>query len=448
MAPRPRGYDAGMSDLRPEHIAASTTERERDELTREVNRILEHRGVRFGGADGHPFRVDPVPRVLDADEWRVLADGVRQRVRALDAFVADVYGERACVADGVVPERVLAGTPYLEPDLQGCAPPGRAWISVAGLDIVRHDDGRLLVLEDNVRTPSGTAYAMAVSEAVAEALGVEPETTIEEDAPAALRRCLEAANPDGDGALVLLTDGPDNSAYYEHERLADEAGLVLVTPGELRRSGDRLELAGGRPVRAVYRRTEQDRVRSDGRLTEVAELLLEPWRSGRLGLVNCFGTGVADDKSVYGYVEDMVRYYLEEQPHVDSVRTYDLLDDRRREEALDRLDELVAKPRDGAGGRGVVVGPTASDDDLSETRSAIRDDPARWIVQDVVSLSTHPTIVDGRLSPRHVDLRPFAFHDGERVVVPAGGLTRVALQAGEMVVNSSRDGGAKATWVV
>lgn len=423
---------------------------ERDELSRRVNAVLEDRGVRFGGAGGHAFRADPVPRLLDPGEWELLAGGLAQRIRALDAFVADVYAERRCVADGVLPAHVLDATPHLEQDLTGSAPVAGAWISVAGFDVVRDEDGTLLVLEDNVRTPSGMAYAMAVSEAVSEVLGVEASSGLGECA-AALRGCLEATNPDADGALVLLTDGPDNSAYYEHRRLADEAGLELVELDGLRRDGDGLRLADGSPVRAVYRRTEQDGLTpvdpSVDPSADVAGLLLEPWRAGRVGMVNCYGTGVADDKSVYAHVDDMVRYYLHEEPRIRSVPTYDLTDADRLQEALDRLPELVAKPRDGAGGEGVVIGPTASADQLTATRQAMRDEPTRWIVQDVVSLSTQPTIVDGVPQPRHVDLRPFVFFDGREVVVPRGGLTRVALEEGQMVVNSSQDGGAKATWV-
>jgi carboxylate-amine ligase len=430
-------------------IERSTTPEERDELSRRVNAVLEERGVEFGGAAGsHAFRADPVPRTFDKAEWDELSAGLAQRIRALDAFVADVYGERACVADGVVPERVIEATPYLEHDLRGHAPVAGAWISVAGFDLVRDDDGALLVLEDNVRTPSGVAYAMAVSEAVAEVLGVDPPSGLGEST-SALRRCLEATNPEGDGVLALLTDGPSNSAYYEHRRLAEEAGLVLTELAGLQPDGDGLRLADGRSVKAVYRRTGQDQLDPGGRPSEedVAGRLVGPWRAGRVGMVNCFGTGVADDKSVYAYVEDMVRYYLREEPRIRSVATYDLCESARLEEALDRLAELVAKPRDGAGGEGVVIGPTATPEQLEATREAMRAEPDRWIVQDVVSLSTQPTVVDGELQPRHVDLRPFVFFDGEETTVPTGGLTRVAMEEGQMVVNSSQDGGAKATWV-
>lgn len=435
-----------MTGTDADHLEQTTSPQERDDLTRRVNALLEDRGVRFGGVEGHSFRADPVPRTLAEAEWDGLTTGLAQRIRALDAFVADVYGDRACVAEGVVPERVLDATPYLESDLRGSAPAAGAWISVAGFDLVRDDDGSLLVLEDNVRTPSGVAYAMAVSEAVSEVLGVDPPSGLEESA-SALRRCLEATNPGTEGALALLTDGPTNSAYYEHQRLAREAGLELVELDGLVPDGGGLRLTDGTPVRAVYRRTGQDQLEASDPEHDVAARLVGPWRAGRLGMVNCFGTGVADDKSVYAYVEDMVRFYLREEPRVRSVSTYDLLDAARLEEALDRLPELVAKPRDGAGGEGVVIGPAATADELAATREALRAEPHLWIVQDVVSLSTQPTVVGGELQPRHVDLRPFVYFDGEEVTVPTGGLTRVAMEEGQMVVNSSQDGGAKATWV-
>lgn len=421
----------------------------RDGLTREVNRLLEQRGVRFGGEESHPFRVDPVPRVLPAEEWQLIAAGVGQRVRALDLLLDDVYGEQSVVEAGVVPARVLAGSPYFERDLVGLAPAAGARISIAGLDLVRGDDGAFRVLEDNVRTPSGMAYAIAVSEAVASVLGVDrPGSDLAVGIPAALRGCLEATAPDVEGALVLLSDGPGNSAYYEHQRLAELADLSLASPADLRADGDVLRLTDGRRVRALYRRTDDDGVRDEtGELTELAGLLLSPLRAGTVGLVNWFGTGVADDKSVYAYVDDLIRHFLDEEPLIASVPTYDLADPDQLRDVLDRLPELVVKPRDGYGGLGVVVGPAATADELDRARSALQSEPESWVAQDAVTLSTHATVVDGALHPRHVDLRPFAFYDGADVTVPTGGLTRVALQSGEMVVNSSRDGGGKATWV-
>lgn len=415
-----------------------------------VGTLLAERGVRFGGEDGHDFHVDPVPRILTPDEWETLAAGVRQRVRALEAFLADTYGEQRLVADGVVPASVVTGSSYFERDMVGLAPRGGARIGVAGLDVVRDSDGEFRVLEDNVRTPSGLAYAMAASDAVTEVLGMfAPDESERRAVGEALRRSMEAAAPGVEGELVLLTEGEANSAWYEQRRLAELADLVLATPGDLRRQGGRLELKDGRRVRSVYRRTDDDQVRgADGELTPLADLLLEPMREGNLGLLNWYGTGVADDKFVYAYVDDLVRHLLHEEPLLRSVTTYDLRDADQLEKVLDRLPELVVKPRDGLGGEGVVVGPAASREEIDRAREQVRQDPEGWIAQDTVSLSTVPTVVDGQLAPRHCDLRPFAISDGTEVFVPRGGLTRVALEQGSMVVNSSRDGGAKATWVV
>lgn len=424
-----------------------------DALTRRVNDRLERDGVVFGGAEGHPFRVDPVPRLITATEWAEVERGLAQRAEALNAFVGDAYGERRAVAAGVVPERVLTDTPYFEEDLVGVPAPADGWLTVAGFDLVRGSDGRFRVLEDNLRTPSGIAYAQAARDVVAAeadlaGLGLVGGDYLRGGADA-LRRALEVTAPDVDGELVLLTEGEQNSAWFEHQRLAEAAGLRLVAPEELRKRTDGLGLADGTPVRAFYRRTDSDAVRDDdGALTPLAQVVLEAVATGRVGMVNRFGTGVGDDKLLYSYVDDLVRFYLAEEPVLPAVRTYDVLDAERRAEALERLRELVAKPRDGQGGEGVVVGPSASDAEVDAARAAIARDPGTWIVQDVVDLSTCPVVVDGRLQPRHVDLRVFAVRDVAGVTVLPGGLTRVALESGEMVVNSSRDGGAKPTWIV
>lgn len=344
---------------------------------------LAARGVAFGdGEDVAPFVVDPVPRLLTADEWRELETGLAQRLRALDAFVADVYGERRVLAAGVLPERVLAGVPFLEADLRDVvqAPADGAWISIAGHDVVRDGDGRFRVLEDNVRTPSGLAYALAARRAVGAHVEADvPRRNLEPELIARISRVLEAARaaPDGDGAVVVLSDGPSNSAWFEHLQLASLAGVPLVTPADLRREGDRLRMRdGGRPVQAVYRRTDSDRLRhDDGSPTDLGELLLAPLRAGMLGMVNRFGTGVADDKLVYPYVDAFVRFYLGEEPLVESVPTFDLAEQGPRDEALDRIGELVVKPRDGHGGAGVLIGPHASADELRDAAAAIRADP-------------------------------------------------------------------------
>jgi carboxylate-amine ligase len=380
------------------------------------------RDVTFDG----PWHLDPVPRVIAAADWKPLEAGLIQRVRALDAWCADVYGDRRIVRDGVVPERVIESIDTLEPSLRGLTLP--RWVGIAGLDVVRAPDGRFLVLEDNVRMPSGMAYTLAARAAV--------EPLLQPAAPPlpldGLRAMLESVL--GPGRAVVLTDGEANTAHWEHRRLAELLEIPLLEP-------DGLDVEA---VDVVYRRTDAWQLDSD-----VGRLLAAPWRAGRLRLVNAFGTGVGDDKLAHAYVEDMVRYYLGEEPLIASVRTYDLGREDVLAEALDRIEELVVKPRSGYGGDGVVICPHAEPADVERIRAAVRESPADYVAQELVALSEHATVIDGELVPRHVDLRPFVFLglEGEGSVLP-GGLTRVALDEGTLVVNSSQNGGAKDTWVV
>ncbi|HEX5618096.1 MAG TPA: circularly permuted type 2 ATP-grasp protein [Solirubrobacteraceae bacterium] len=374
--------------------------------------------VTFG--DG-PFLLDPVPRVIPAEDWADLEAGLLQRVRALDAFCADVYGERRIVRDGVMPARVVETTDTLEPAL--CGTSLDRWVGIAGLDVVRAPDGRFLVLEDNLRTPSGMAYAVAAR--VMTLMLWQPEV---EPAPVdGLREMLRLAL--GEGRAVVLTDGPSNTAYWEHEWLAELLEIPLVEP------------SGLDPARidVVYRRTNAWQFDSDvGRLLH-----------GRVRVVNAYGIGVGDDKLAHAYVEDMVRYYLGEEPLVGSVRTYDLGRPEVVAEALDRIEELVIKPRAGYGGKGVVICPHASREDVERVREDVRAAPEDFIAQELVPLSEHATVIDGSVVMRHVDLRPFVFLGaGDEGRVYPGGLTRVALDEGALVVNSSQNGGAKDTWVV
>jgi uncharacterized circularly permuted ATP-grasp superfamily protein len=428
-----------------------------DALARGVADELERAGVVFNAGAGQlPFHVDPVPRVITAADWDHVKHGLAQRVRALNAFVADVYGERRIVSAGVVPERVITTAEYYEPRMRGVEPPSGVWIGIAGLDVVRDHDGRWLVLEDNLRTPSGFAYLHGARRALGRHLNVPPwaaprplhgEVDLLADA-------LHAAAPEavrGRRApeAVVLTDGPGNSAYWEHGWLARELGLPLLEPSELevrearlwrRPRGERRAL----PVDVVYRRTDADRLD-----TPIGNLLAAPLRRGTLGVINQFGTGVADDKLAHAYVEDMIRFYLDEQPVIDSVPTYDLAEPDQLARALEIFGELVFKPRGGYGGRGVFIAPHARADDVASMRATVEAEPEQWIAQRLVLLSTHPTVVDGGLEPRHVDLRPFVFmgEGGEPRVLP-GGLTRVARDAGALVVNSSQNGGAKDTWIL
>jgi len=417
------------------------------ELADSVRESVAREGIVFHSVSGdQAFVVDPVPRVFGAGEWAALEAGMIQRVRALNAFAADVYGPRRAVAEGVVPERVVSSAEHLEPAMMGVRPPGDLWVGVAGLDVVRDDAGELRVLEDNLMTPSGFGYAVAARRAIMEQLepldGRRPR-------PVAgvidlLAATLRSASPrEGEPHVVVLTDGETNSAAWEHAWAAATMGVALVEPRDLAVRGDEL-WHGEHRVDVVYRRTDADRIE-----TPAGRLLAGPLRAGGLAVVNAFGTGVADDKSAHAYVEAMVEFFLGEPPLLRSVETLDLGRPEVLEEALDRFAELVIKPRAGHGGIGVVVCPHADPEDVEAARERVLADPGAYIAQALVCLSEHPTVVDGELRPRHVDLRPFVFlrADGGAGVMP-GGLTRVALGEGDLVVNSTQNGGAKDTWVL
>jgi uncharacterized circularly permuted ATP-grasp superfamily protein len=450
--------DGGPAAAHDRVLRESLSALDLGELSAAVAGEAARRGVCFSGADGElEFRIDPIPRLFDAELWHALSSGIAQRARALELFVRDVYGAQVIVREGIVPERALDGAEHYEPQLNGLGDRIDSWITVAGLDIVRDCDGSFKVLEDNVRTPSGIAYAVATRESL------EPHMT----APSGLRvRSLDAAfatlgnalrstAPAGAGdepTIVLLSDGERNSAFYEHATIARRLDIPLVLCDQLSVDGGRLFAhVDGRQlvVDVVYRRTDEDRLTDErGALTEVAQLLLEPMLAGTLSCVNAFGTGVADDKLLHAYVEAMIGFYLGEQPLLASVPTYDPGQPGVLEMVLDRIDELVVKPRAGHGGYGVVIGPHAQAGDLRKMAERLRRAPDRFVAQETVSLSRHPTVIDGRLQQRHVDLRPFAISiDGDVHVLP-GGLTRVAFDAGALVVNSSQNGGSKDTWVL
>ncbi len=345
-----------------------------------------------------------------------------------------------------------------EPDLRGRLPATGAPIAVAGLDVIRDEDGSLRVLEDNCRTPSGYCYAGATRRAVRETLGLDAPVPRDIGDPLRdlLGRALRDAAPPGveDPFAVVLSEGPATSTAWEHEHIAELTGARLTTLDELRvRDGYVvvLEPGGGEHrVDVVHRRCDEDSLRDEsGELTPIARVVLEPWLAGRVGLVNAFGTGVADDKLAHAYVPDMVRFYLGEEPLLASVPSLDLGRPETAEEVLGDLRAYVIKPRGGSGGRGVVVCAHADEQTLAAVAEDLRAAPGRYVAQHTVSLSQHPTITeDGVLEPRHIDLRPFIFSgDGWSEALP-GGLTRVALKRGTLVVNSSQHGGGKDTWVM
>jgi uncharacterized circularly permuted ATP-grasp superfamily protein len=407
-----------------------------------------------------PLPMDLVPRIVDAAEWQVIEAGVAQRIRALELFLDDVYGAGEILRDRVIPRRLVTSSAHFHREAHGVRPVNGVRIHVAGVDLVRDDEGTFRVLEDNLRNPSGVSYVLenrrTLSHVVPEIFTGYRLRSIEEY-PARLLSALLAAAPVGvaEPTVVVLTPGVHNSAHFEHAFLARRMGVELVEGRDLfcRDGVVRMRtIRGSEPVHVIYRRIDDDfldpvHFRPDSVLGVPG--ILNAARAGAVTIANGVGNGVADDKAIYPYVPTIIRYYLGEEPVLPNVHTYDLRDPDQREHVLPRLDQMVVKPVDGSGGYGIVVGSKSSDAELAKAAEAIRSDPRGWIAQPIVALSTCPTVVEGgRLAARHLDLRPFAVNDGEQVWVLPGGLTRVALNEGSLVVNSSQGGGSKDTWVL
>jgi uncharacterized circularly permuted ATP-grasp superfamily protein len=408
-------------------------------LAAELKAELRARGVSFGSASDGLFALDPVPRLLTGDEWSELQAGVVQRLRTLDAFVADVYGEGRALDAGVVPRAAVERSPHYEPAMRGA--PVRRWVSFAGVDVIRCPDGRFRAIEDQVRMPSGMAYAVAAREALRAVLGVEAPDDDLTLAYGELARALRDAAPPGvdEPRVVLLCEGPSAAAWWEHELLSRELSAPAVTFRDLElRDGGVVAWIDGqaRGVDVIYQRTDEDRFSGTP-----LELLLEPCRNGRLSVVNAPGAGVADDKLVHAHFDDLVRFFLDEEPLLPSVPS-------RPAAELDELSGWVVKPRGEMGGVDVVLWDHADEETRRRSLDAIAEDPDAFIAQEQVTLSVAPTVCDGRLVPRHVDFRPYGVLNDDGVRLLPGGVSRVALIEGSMVVNSSQGGGAKDTWVV
>jgi uncharacterized circularly permuted ATP-grasp superfamily protein len=424
------------------------------------DRSFRDQGITFSlSGEERPFPLDLIPRVIAAQEWVKIERGVAQRVQALEAFLADVYGRGRILADRVVPRRLVLSSTHFHRAATGVDPANGVRIHVAGVDLVRGDGGKLFVLEDNVRVPSGISYVIENRRAMTQVL---PELFTSQgvrsvaEYPAKLFEALRAAAPLGvsDPTVVVLTPGRFNSAYFEHSFLARQMGVELVEGRDLVCRDRRVYMRttdGQQPVDVIYRRVDDDYLDPlHFRPNSVVGCpgLLNAARAGQVAIANAVGNGVADDKAIYPYVPAMIEYYLGTRPILDNVPTLTLDKPDDLAHALDRLAELVFKPVDGSGGHGLVIGPQATARQLATLREEIVANPRRWIAQEVVQLSTAPTWVDDALRPRHLDLRPFAVNDGQQVWVVPGGLTRVALPEGSLVVNSSQGGGSKDTWVI
>ncbi len=449
--PESAALHAALREMSAEDLASRGTA---------LTRAFRDQGITFSlSGEERTFPLDLVPRVVTASEWVDVERGVQQRVRALEAFLADVYGEQAALKDGIVPRHVLVTSTAHCRAAHGVTPPNGVRVHVSGVDLIRDEAGQFRVLEDNLRTPSGISYVVENRRAMAR---VFPELFASHrvrpvaEYPARLLHALRAAAPHGvtDPTVVVLTPGVYNSAYFEHSLLARMMGVELVEGRDLScRDGTvwMRTTAGEQRVDVVYRRIDDDfldplHFRPDSMVG--CPGILNAARLGTVTIANAVGNGVADDKLLYTYVPELIEYYLGERPVLENVDTHRLDDLDERAWVLEHLSELVLKPVDGSGGKGLVIGPQATDEELHTLSLAILKDPRGWIAQRVVQLSTSPTSVGDRLAPRHVDLRPFAVNDGTDIWVVPGGLTRVALPEGSLVVNSSQGGGSKDTWVL
>jgi uncharacterized circularly permuted ATP-grasp superfamily protein len=406
------------------------------------------------------FPFDLIPRVIPGEEWRSLSRGLVQRMRALNLFLADIYGPQRILNDGVLPrDLVLASKGYL-PQVHGIMPRGGVFVHVAGIDLVRDGDGRFLVLEDNLRCPSGVSYVLENRQMLKRILpGVfSPSGVYAVDAyPMQLSHALASLSPVSadDTRLVVLTPGPYNSAYFEHGFLARRMGSELVQGSDLFVHDKRVYVKttrGPQPVHVIYRRIDDEFLdpavfRSDSMLG--VRGLFEAYAAGNVTLANALGNGVADDKAVYPFVPDMIRYYLGEEPLLGQVETFLCARDDHRRHVLANLDRMVVKAVDASGGYGMLMGPQAGQEERAEFAHRIEANPRGYIAQPRVELSTCPTLCENGIAPRRVDLRPYVItgHGGDPWVLP-GGLTRVALREGSYVVNSSQGGGSKDTWVL
>jgi uncharacterized circularly permuted ATP-grasp superfamily protein len=442
----------------------SLEEGQLERCQRAAERLLLQLGITFnvyGESSGTEriFPFDLIPRIVRAEEWQWIERGLKQRIHALNAFINDIYHDQKILKDKIIPEEVILSATSYRTECIGINPPGGVWCHITGTDLVRHGDGQIYVLEDNLRVPSGVSYVLENRDLmkrtfpqVFEGLRVRPV----DDYPSQLLETLSSIAPRGttdNPTVVLLTPGIYNSAYFEHSFLAQKMGVQLVEGRDLvvqDRTVWMRTTKGLRKVDVIYRRIDDDFLdpktfRPDSLLGVPG--LVDAYRAGSVSLANAPGNGVADDKVVYAYVPDMIRYYEGEEPILPNVPTFLCWRDQDRQHVLQNLDKLVVKAANEAGGYGMLVGPHSTAEQRAEFHAKITANPRNYIAQPTLALSRVPTLIDDHLEGRHVDLRPYILYGKEINVLP-GGLTRVALRKGSLVVNSSQGGGSKDTWVL
>jgi uncharacterized circularly permuted ATP-grasp superfamily protein len=436
-----------------------------DYRRKEAELLFRRIGITFavyGEADAQerliPF--DVIPRILSSGEWKTLSRGLEQRVKALNLFLKDIYNRREVLKAGIVPEDLVFQNPVFRPEMNGQKVPHDIYVQIAGIDIVRVDAHTFYVLEDNARTPSGVSYMLENREIM---MRLFPELFSRhrvapvDNYPDELLATLKSVAPDvasGDPTVVLLTPGVYNSAYYEHSFLADKLGVELVEGRDLFVKSGIVYMRttqGPKRVDVIYRRIDDDFLdplafRPDSALGVAG--LMSAYQAGNVTLANAVGTGIADDKAIYSYMPDVVKFYLGEEPILKNVPTWRCREPEHLAYVLDHLEELVVKEVHGSGGYGMLIGPTADKAQIAAFRTKLKLDPKGFIAQPTLALSTCPTCVASGVAPRHVDLRPFVLTGRDKVRIVPGGLTRVALKEGSLVVNSSQGGGTKDTWVL
>ena len=424
-----------------------------------AQQTLADRNVTFkAGDEERVFPFDLIPRVIPADQWQYLKQGLQQRVMALNLFCADIYDRQKIVKDGLIPPEIIDSAANFIPECRGMKPPGGVWCHISGTDLVRDRDGTWYVLEDNLRVPSGVSYTLEnrqVTELLLPQLLEKLAIAPVKDYPQQLLKTLLNSAPQGidEPNIAVVSPGKQSSAYFEHVYLAKKMGVALIEAQDLVLEDGYLQMRtaeGERRIDVIYRRGDKDMFDSlnlgsnhPSGTAAIAELC----QQGKLALANALGTGIADDKVVYAYVPEMIRYYLGEEPILPNVPTYLCWKKSDREYVLDHLDELVVKSASDEGGHGMLVGIHASASERSAFAEKIKSHPRRYMAQPTIYLSHIPTLFGDRLEGRHTDLRPYVIHQGDDVYVYPGGLTRVAMEKGKLVVNSSQGGGSKDTWV-
>jgi uncharacterized circularly permuted ATP-grasp superfamily protein len=445
-----------LSALGPEELAARQKAAEVAIRSMGITFTVYHEE---GGSIDRAWPLDIIPRVIALDEWRRIEAGLQQRAQALNLFIDDIYHEQRIVRDGIFPREHLANSANYRAQCAGVEPPQRIWAHICGSDLVRGGDGTVYVLEDNLRVPSGVSYMLEnrqvvkrVFPEVFESAGILPV----DDYSSQLFDLLRALAPRGatQPEVVVLTPGIYNSAYFEHAYLAQQMGCELVEGGDLVVGDDDVvymrTIDGWQRVDVIYRRVDDlfldpEAFRPDSTLG--VRGLMRAWRAGNVALANAPGAGVADDKLVYTFVPAMIRYYLDQDAILPNVPSFLCCDELQRRHVLANLATLVVKPANESGGYGMLMGPKSTAAERERFAALIEHDPRNYIAQPVISLSTTPTLVEGGIEPRHLDLRPFIL-SGRQVQVTTGGLTRVAMRKGSLVVNSSQGGGSKDTWIV